>query len=421
MRNKLFNIGIPLALIAVIVAIVILGINKYTTTAQDNAVAVTVPVELKASGTTKGSSIGMILTIGNEAAEGSQWNQAASGAQVAAERFTRGGADINLVTEDDRGSEDGARKAVQALADKKVSGIIIATSGPHVQAAIDAASVLKIPVILPYTQALGDSWSLQPASSVVTEKVRSATSQVSRVIRLDQQGFVSLDVPAENTISVGAETNTDQLAQNLAKQTKDATKSYAVVINADAYLQGRIMRSLQSNAINAQVYLSSEATSPAFSQTLMKDQQVSTVDAQSPGIATGDSVALRPDGQGRSMSAYLQTVKILSDSDQSTNALGDQKFKDVAGAADSRAHDAFVALVRAMEKADSHDPQKVHDAISTMALSASDGITGPSYNFAQQQVPQDSSVTMLSATVGDIEMRRSTTDTSPAVVWFAQS
>lgn len=421
MRNKLLNIGIPLAIIAVITAIVIAGIHSYTTTTKDNAVAVTVPVELKASGTTKGSSIGMILTIGNEAAEGSQWNQAASGAQVASERFARGGADIKLVTEDDKGTDDGAKQAVQALAEKNVSGIIVATSGPHVQAAIDAASTLKIPVILPYSQAVGDSWSLQPSSSAVTDKVRSATSKTSRVIRLDQQGFVGIDTPAENTITVTAETDTNQLAQNLAKQTKDAAKSYAIVINADAYLQGRLMHSIQSNAVNAQVYLSFEATSPAFSQALMKDQQVSTIDAQSPGIATGDSVALRPDGQGRSMSAYLQTVKILSDSDQGTNALGDQKFKDVAGAADSRAHDAFVALVRAMEKADSQDSQKVHDAMSTMTLSASDGITGPAYNFAQQQVPQESSTTMLSATIGDIEMRGSATDTTPIVVWFAQS
>lgn len=70
MKNKILNIGVPLALILLIVGLVVAAIVKHQGQEKDAAVAVTVPVELTASEQARSSSIGLILTVGNEGAQG---------------------------------------------------------------------------------------------------------------------------------------------------------------------------------------------------------------------------------------------------------------------------------------------------------------------------------------------------------------
>ena len=117
------------------------------------------------------------------------------------------------------------------------------------------------------------------------------------------------------------------------------------------------------------------------------------------------------------MSAYLQMVKILAESSETTNALGDQKFSDVAIAADSRSHDAAVALIRAVEDADSTDAKAVKKAVANLELAASDGITGPSLSFTQPYAVTAEPL-ILSPTVGDINLRTSQESNYTPIIWF---
>lgn len=234
MKNKILNIGVPLALILLIVGLVVAAIVKHQGQEKDAAVAVTVPVELTASEQARNSSIGLILTVGNEGAQGSEWNQAAAGAQVAIERFNRSGANLTLITEDDRGTSAGAARAVEVLAQQNVSGIVIASRGNHVEEAVKAAEERGIPVILPYTDAVGGAWSLTPSPSDVTSLLESHYSGTSRVVRIDQESFPGPEVRAEETVTVNSSSDLDKTAQDIARRISDGKAGAAIFINADS-------------------------------------------------------------------------------------------------------------------------------------------------------------------------------------------
>lgn len=421
MKSKIATVGAPLAVIALIVALVLVAIFQTKAQEQDHAVAVTVPVELKAGGSVKGGSIGLLITVGNENAEGSEWNQAAAGAQVAVERFNRSGADITLVTEDDRGTVSGAVAAVRSMADQNVSGIIVATRGEHLKEAVYLAQQLDIPLIFPYHSLDAEgTWSFQ-ADDQSMKNLMTVHSAGQRLIRVDQENFGGVEYAADQVVNVTADTDTEQLARDLSQQVKDSKVPVAIAINADPYLQARIVPSLQDLGVDAELILDPGATSPAFgSSYLSGDVKRSTINAVSIGYNSGDAVALQSDGEGRSMSAYLQMVKIMSDSSNATSPLGDHPFSAVAGAADSRSHDSLVALVRAMERSPSNKAKDVKETLQGLKLSPADGITSGSVDFSSQHVVQAKPI-LLAASIGNLDMRGSLPSATVGVQWFPQA
>ena len=106
---------------------------------DETSVAVTVPVALQADGLPKNFSIGIVLTLGQSGEPGSEYNRAAQGAVVATQRFAQGGAAVTLLAQNDSGSVDGARAAVETLADQGVAGVIVTSTGPQAQAASTAS------------------------------------------------------------------------------------------------------------------------------------------------------------------------------------------------------------------------------------------------------------------------------------------
>ena len=111
-------------------------------------------VELAPEGVPEDVSIGVVVSLTSAPGEGAQWNEAAEGARVAAYRYGLGDVDVSLVPRDDQGTADGADAAVRELAEEGVSGIVMATEGKHVTGALDAASELGVPVLLPYADTL---------------------------------------------------------------------------------------------------------------------------------------------------------------------------------------------------------------------------------------------------------------------------
>ncbi|ORC16507.1 hypothetical protein A7979_04095 [Rothia nasimurium] len=417
MKEKITNIGIPLALLLLVLALVTTALIKHNSQVKDDAVAVTVPIELNASETARNTSIGLIVTVGNENAEGSEWNQAASGAKVAVERFNRSGANITLVTEDDRGTAEGAVRAVESLAGQNVSGIVFASRGEHTQQALQAAQEHGIPVIMPYEESGYGAWSLRPLNDAMRDVLEQHNASSTRVVRIDQEDFSGVAVPAEETLTVNASTDLGQLAREVTDATAEQGDSATVVINASSYMQARLVKALQESGTRAKIVLGYEATSPTFSEAFMQDNDSTVINALSMGFNTSDAVALQADGQGRSMSAFLQMVRILNETPTATNALGDQKFSDVAHAADSRSHDAVVALVRATERASSAAPEDVRESLATLDLSASDGVTGPNLDFSSTYAVAASPI-MLSPTVGDVEIRNPSAPDYQHIIWF---
>lgn len=422
MKSKLTTFGFPLLIIALILGLVLVAIFKTNAQQKDYAVAVTVPVELTAGGTVKGSTVGLLVTVGNENAEGSEWSKAAAGAQVAVERFNRTGSNITLLTEDDRGTASGAVEAVRSMAEKNVSGIVVATRGEHLKEAIFLAQQLNIPLIFPYdSPAAEGTWSFQPSSQDLTS-LMAVQCAGKRLIRIDQEGFAGgVNFAADQVISLAATADIEKLAQDVAKQVADSKIPLAVVVNADPYLQAKIAQSFQDSGINAELILGPGATSPAFSVSYLSGERPrSAINALSLGYNSGDNVALQTDGKGRAMSAYLQMVKILGNSSKTPDFLRDQPFSDLATDADSRSHDAMVALVRAMERSPSLQAKDVKSTLQGLKLAPADGITLGSVDFSHQNVVQEQP-NVLASKVGNLEMRTTSTGATVSVQWFPRA
>lgn len=426
MKNKLISFGIPALALALIVALVLFAIAQNNSREKDAAVAVTVPVELTAAGVTDRAALGVIVTVGDSAAEGSQWNQAASGAQVALERFTRGAAKISLVTEDDRGTEAGAREAVEKLAEQNVSGIVLATNGAHTRGALEAAQEAGIPVLMPYQEATGRAWSLAPSNADLATTFNQETAKATKVFAIDQANHASLGVNAAETFTYKPGDNANELAQKIAEQTnrqENKNQEFAVVVNADASTSANLMRALQGASLNAKILFGNEVTSPAFSKALVADGDTTlAINAKTAGYNFDDAVALQANGQGRSMSSYLQMINIMSDSDRYTSLLGDQTFSEVAVSADSRSHDAVVVLVRAIEKANSRQAKDVYEALKTLTLTPADGITGAGYDFSNASAATGETV-ILYPSQGELVSRTSgnAENQQTRIVWFSNN
>ena len=157
------------------------------------------------------------------------------------------------------------------------------------------------------------------------------------------------------------------------------------------------------------------AASPAFASTLAELD--GTASGQLVGVAPaeGDATALQQDAQGRGMSAYLSAVRLASGDPDITNLTGDAPFSADAWAADSRSHDAVVALVRAAAAAKSGDPSEVGAALRTLAIGPGEGVAGPALDFSRPAA-LSAEASPVYASPQDLGLRPPDED-APRLVW----
>jgi hypothetical protein len=446
-RRRLLIIGIAALLVAAVVAAV-LTFRAIGSSTPAEAVPATVPVGITVKGVPDGTKIGVIVTLGD--GEGSEWNEAAQGALVAERRLALGGTDITLVTKNDGGTTAGAKAAVADLAKSGVAGIVVASSGAHVSGALTAAAAKGVPVVLPYAPAEKDSWSTAPASGSVSSAMTTALGDAESPLLVDLGGGAPAGLRVAHVIDGDDTSDTAALADTIAARTgvtgtddgadeaEDADRkvepdSDAVVISGSAQRQGALVAALQAADVTVPVVLTPDATSPAFGAALVEAGGSLSGSFRTVGVATDDARALSSDAEGRAMSAFLGGVRVLADDDDTQNLTGDRPFSAVAGAADSRSHDAVVALVRAVGKAGSTEPSDVTDALAALDLDSAAGIAGPALDFTRQQA-LGASATVLAASAQPLGLRPDTASSgaggdasgsdpapSTALVWFEDS
>lgn len=363
---------------------------------QDEAVAVTVPVALSAEKVSQKARIGVVETLGSNAAEGSEWADAAQGARVAQHRFQMGGTEVEIVTENDNGTPAGSKDAVNKLAEQGVAGVVMATSGDHTASGLDEARDRGIPVIQPYSPTDGSRenvWSLAPSASETTQGVHKALDSHSKPVLIDGDGNAPEGIQYADTISYKAGDDAQQVAKRVADKTnpKDQTQISAdsVVISADASTEASLVAALQQAKINAPIVMTPDATSPEFQKTLKEQDGSPSGDLMTIGTNSFDSASLASDGHGRAMSAFLNGVRVLSQDPQAKNLTEDQAFSKVAQQADSRSHDAVVALVNAISRGGSATPKDVADNLGKLTLGPSDGLAGSSLDFSRKDAATD--------------------------------
>ena len=446
-RRPLVIAAIAVLLVAAVVAAV-LTFRAIGSSTPAEAVPATVPVEITVKHVPDTTKIGVVVTLGD--GEGSEWNEAAQGALVAERRLALGGTDITLVTKNDGGTSAGAKTAVESLAKSGVAGIVVASSGKHVSGALTAAAEKHIPVVVPYTSAEKDSWSTAPTAESIGAAMTTALGDAKSPLLVNLGGGAPAGLRVAHVLDGDDTADTGELAETIASRTgatdadddtaeaadadpKAAPDSDAVVVSGSAQRQGALVAALQAADVTVPVVLTPDATSPAFGAALVDAGGSLSGSFRTVGVATDDARALSSDAEGRAMSAFLGGVRVLADDPDSQNLTGDRPFSAVAGAADSRSHDAVVALVRAVGKAGSKEPSDVTDALAALDLDSAAGIAGPALDFTRQQA-LGASATVLAASAQPLGLRPDDTaaagsedasgdDAAQAtsLVWFADS
>jgi len=429
-----------LVVAAVVTAVVAVRVSAST---PAEAVSATAPVPISVAHVPDGTKIGVVVTLGD--GEGAQWDDAAQGALVAQRRLELGGTDVQLVTENDGGSTDGARKAVEALASEGVSGIVVATSGEHVRGAFAAAADAGIPVVAPYATGGDDAWSTAPSTESVASAMQDALGDAASPLLVDLGGGAPSGVRFAHVLDATRAPDLSALATTIAQRTgaaagsadataqddsaqdaseQTAADSDAVVVSGPAGRQGALVAALQEANVTAPVVLTPEATSPAFAAALAQAGGSLSGTFRTIGVETDDARALSSNAEGRAMSAFLGGVRVLADDADAKNLTGDRSFASVASVADARSHDAVVALVTAVGSARSADAAEVSDALARLDLGAGDGLAGPALDFGARQALGDPAG-VLAASAQDLGLRPATATeddgATPALVWFSDS
>ncbi|WP_284985408.1 hypothetical protein [Arthrobacter sp. fls2-241-R2A-172] len=437
-RNRL------LALIAAGVAVVVaaavvltLTLNRPAEAPRPDPVAATVPVALKADGLPSDFSIGVVMTFGQSGEPGTEYNRAAQGAVVAAQRFGQSGAKVALPTQNDRGTEDGARAAVAALADQGVSGVVVAGTGPQAVAAAKAAEERGVPVILPYAQPSEPgqtTWTTAPTAASVEGALQKALNGKNRVLLVNDGGPAPASVAVADTLALEGFPDVAGLAREAAIRTGDqlrppskdapagaegirtANPADAVVVSAATPQRlAKLVQALQSRDVSVPLVLPDGATSPAFASSLSELDGTASGQLISIAAATGDAIALQQDAQGRGMSAFLSGIRLASGNPEIKNLTDDNPFSADAWAADARSHDAIVALVRAGALAGSKEPSKVAASLRTLSFGPGEGLAGPDLDFTRSQALA-AEATPVYASPQDLGLRPAD-EKAPRLVW----
>lgn len=378
-------------------------------------VAVNVPVALSRVDVPAGVKIGVVITAGQGQRGGSEWALAAEGARVAQYRLAEGGSEVELIVEDDHGTPDGSRAAVAALIEQDVSGIVLATSGNHLSAAVDTAAAEHVPVILPYAP-LPDAaeataaWSFAADEAAISAAMDGALERFDHPVLLDAGPGVPASVTLPETLRI-SDGDVSALAREAALRSGADSSSHGAYTGdsddepqaspdprprADAFvLSGSpatlalLVTQLQARNVSLPLVLSPGATSPAFAQALEIQGGTVSASLETVGVDLGDAGALGQAGRARALSAYLQALRQLSDTEQERNLFGDAPFAEVAHGADVRAHDAVLALAIAAGNADQTDPERVADELRALHLTAGAGAAGAELNFSQAQAASE--------------------------------
>jgi hypothetical protein len=364
------------------------------------------PVALRAQDADSPVTVGVVVSLTSDPGEGSDWSAAAEGARVAAFRYDVGGVEVVLRPENDRGTAAGARDAVRRLVSAHVTGIVMATAGDHLGGALDAARRAKVPVLLPYAAPRSDLpagvWSTGPDSDQVGAVLSEAlvAGRSDSPLLVDAGGATVSELSQADT--VGFRPGGDVAALLRRVQHGIRTEGIdSVVVSGPAEAQGLVLAALQGRRVDVPVLLTPEALSPRFAASLVEAGGSLSADVTTVGLPGGDTTALGPGAAGRAATAYYAAARAAADEPRLRDFFDGRAFADVAADADSRSHDAVVALVAAAAEARSNRPADVGTALSHLTVTAADGLAGPDLDFRRQTAVATDDVVVLDSTDQD--------------------
>jgi len=412
---------------AVVLALLIGGCSSQGPSYK--AVAPTAVI-LAAEGTPTTVAVGLIVSGSSAPGQGSDLAAEAAGATVAAFRLSHGSRTVTLDVVDDQGTSAGALKAITKLVADHVSGVVAATTGDHLDAALALAAYDNLPVLAPYLAAPVPSAATTWYLGAQAKDIHSAIKAGLALRHLTSPFVLSGDGTAADVIGLAPPFHqmsyaTDATADAIAAPVLSAAQRHSidsVVIGGSAERQAQIVAALQGKAPGLQIVLTPEAVRAAFGDGLgtqaAKDGTATTAGAFfTVGSPSTDALAQgNTDVAGRM--AALLTAVALAASEQGTPpyAAGYTRtggardllhpaslsFGQVGAAtADAGSHDAVIALARAAEKAKSADPALVLAELRNGFRLHADGLAGPDLDFRTPWAAGSASLVTLQSTARD--------------------
>jgi hypothetical protein len=377
------------------------------------------PVELTVE-TSEPARIGVLLAVSTEPGQGQDVLPAAQGAEVAAFRLgLDGGTAPELVVEIDDGTPAGARRAMSALVDGGVSGVLVASTGDHLAPAVQAAASDGVAVLAPYWRPRVDVpdgvWLTGPSTGAVDQRMQEVLQSQGLDSTLVVTGDgVSVDgVPSVQTATFRGN-NPTRLLDRIGRLVEDGEID-SVVIGASAPAQARLVTLLQGEQPDLPVVLTPEALSPVFPEALLGAGGTTSGRFTTVGPDATDTTTLSSTPEADSVASFFAALRLAAGDPEQTDLLGERPFADVADSADAISHDAVVALVRAVAEAGDGDPRAVRDALGGLSLGRADGLAGPPLDFGGNPTMAADDVVVLQGTSQDPGVRPSPTP----LTWFA--
>ncbi|TFV52892.1 amino acid ABC transporter substrate-binding protein [Blastococcus sp. TF02A-35] len=368
-------------------------------------------------------TVGLVVTGSGPRGEGAEFAAPAAGARVAEFRLDGDEDRLQLEVVDDRGTTEGAVAATQQLLDAGVAGIVYASAGAHLDAALDLASGAGTAVLLPYDTrddlAAETAWRTGPSDQQVGDVVgamlsgRGQRTPVAFTGEGTGQGLAAL-AQADRRVTIAAG---DALAGQVAAAAQPLVDGAAdsVLVSASAETAAETVAALQGTAPTAPVVLGPSALTPAFAARLrdLGSAGGATTAGQFFTVGPAASDASTDEGAVR----FLDAVRLAAQDADLQSLSGTDAFGRLGAAtADVRSHDAVLALAAAAAGAGSTEPGAVLGALRGLELGADDGLAGPALAFADQQALTDAGVAVLQATTRGAE--RGVEQDAPALSWF---
>ncbi|MGJ9649750.1 ABC transporter substrate-binding protein [Actinotignum sp. GS-2025b] len=327
-------------------------------------------VELAVENAPEGLKLGVVVSYTEDLTQGPGWDLSGEGVRVAQWRLAQGGTPVELVTVSDQGSDDGARAAIAELSDNDVSGVIALTTGSHTLALANAAADAGLPIIFPY--------QLQPSANVPEGAHYQLPTAGGWITGLTNQLG---DLQCSTVVSVGGELANGVrgvrgvdahigLAEpaTVSVQVLEATlgrPNPCVVIDAPASMIAQQVTGLRGARYDGPILVGPEAFNGVLS-TALTDARTPIAGIYSYGFPTPGGVSLTsPDASGLPAGGFLQAVEVMRTNGALPSLRDDTEFSERWQYADGLSHDAVLSFVAAAAVADSTDPAKIMQALTT--------------------------------------------------------
>ena len=365
-------------------------------------------------------NLGLVVSSTSAPGEGADHTASAAGAELAAYRLRLGKTPVDLTVVDDQGDSDEAVAVVQDLVDQGVSGIVLATSGSHVQPALEAAAAAGVPVIAPYlrtTDTLPDGvWLTGPSETEISAGIEEAME----ADQVDSPTVITADdVPVPAAASVSEVAFSGAVLDDLLEDLDDAVEegdTDSIIVSAAGPSQGAILAALQGAQPDLPVYQTPEALSPNFASSLASNDGTTSGRFVAIGSPATDTATLGSSAEASSAAAYFAALRLAAADPAFMSGLDGVPFAELATDADLPSHDAVIALVRAATSAESTDPAQVSEALTALKLGVEDSLAGPALDFSTRDALPAENVTPLYATTQTPGVRPA--DLAPALTWF---